>query len=140
MIALLSSTFAGESWMTDYAAAKEKARAENKPLLIDFTGSDWCPPCMHLEEKVLSQDAFLEYAADAYVILKLDFPRRAKQSAELKEQNEAAAEKYEITGFPTILILSPGGKTLDKTVGINGTMRSPETFVKHLKRVANFDS
>ena len=75
LIGLHASLSAGDDWMTDYAAAKIKAAAEQKPLLLDFTGSDWCGWCIKLDKEVFSQKSFKEFAADNLVLVELDFPR-----------------------------------------------------------------
>ncbi|MBL6829208.1 MAG: thioredoxin family protein, partial [Puniceicoccaceae bacterium] len=106
---------AGDDWMTDFAAAKIKAAAEQKPLLLDFTGSDWCGWCIKLDKEVFSQKVFKEFAADNLVLVELDFPRGKEQSEDLKAQNKALSEKYGIRGFPTILVLSPEGELIEKT-------------------------
>ena len=69
------STAAGEGWMTDFEAAKQKAAAENKDLLVDFTGSDWCGWCIKLVDEVFKHDAFKQGAADNFVLVELDFPQ-----------------------------------------------------------------
>ena len=88
--------------MTDLDAALEKSKAENKPVLIEFTGSDWCPPCMMMSEKVFSQKEFIEEASKKFILVELDFPRGDK---ELAEKNQPHATKYKISGFPTVVLL-----------------------------------
>lgn len=124
--------YAGDDWMTDFAAAKIIAAAEQKPLLLDFTGSDWCGWCIKLEKEVFSQKAFKEFAADNLVLVELDFPRGEEQSEDLKAQNKALAEKYGIRGFPTILVLSPEGELIEKTGYQRG---GPEAYVEHIKEI-----
>lgn len=120
-------------WMTDFAAATAKAKQENKPLLVDFTGSDWCGWCIKLDNEVFSKKAFKEYAAENFVLVEIDFPsRKVKQSAELKAQNEALAEKYDIKGFPTILILDADGTVIEQTGYRRG---GPQKYVEHLKEI-----
>ena len=131
-LSLASTACAAEGWMTDFAAAQAKARAENKPLLVDFTGSDWCGWCIRLDKEVFSQSAFQAYAAAELVLVEIDFPRRKTLSAELKAQNEALAQQYEIRGFPTILLLSPEGELIEKTGYRRG---GPESYVAHLKEI-----
>jgi thioredoxin-related protein len=131
-LGLASGLFAGEGWMTDFEAAQAKAKAENKPLLLDFTGSDWCGWCIRLDEEVFSQAAFREYAADELVLVEIDFPRRTDQPAKLKAQNEALAQKYGIRGFPTILVLSPEGELIEKTGYRRG---GPQAYVAHIKEI-----
>ncbi len=127
-----SASAAGDGWMTDFEAAKVKAKAENKPMLLDFTGSDWCGWCIKLDKEVFSEAAFKDYAAAELVLVELDFPRTKEQSAELKAQNEALAKQYGVRGFPTILVLSPDGTLIDKTGYQRG---GPETYVEHIKGI-----
>lgn len=123
---------AGDDWMTDFEAAKAKAAAEQKPLMLEFTGSDWCPPCMMLNKEVFSDAAFQDYAADALVLVKLDFPRSKPQSDELKAQNRALAEQYKIRGFPTILFLSPKGEMIAQTGYRPG---GADAYVEHIQEL-----
>jgi len=132
IIFLHASLSAGDEWMTDFAAAKIKATAEQKPIILDFTGSDWCGWCIKLDKEVFSQEAFKEFAADNLVLVELDFPRGKEQSEELKAQNKALAEKYKIRGFPTIMVLSPEGKLVEKTGYLRG---GPEAYVEHIKEI-----
>ncbi len=114
-LALLSlgSLHAAEAtWLTNYDQAIKQAAAEKKPLLMDFTGSDWCGWCIRLDKEVFSQPEFVDYANQNLVLLKLDFPRKKEQSKAEKEQNENLAKKYEIEGFPTIVVLDSTGKQL----------------------------
>ncbi len=99
-------------WLTDFEAGKAEARAQNKTLLIDFTGSDWCPPCIALEKTVFSKPGFAEYAEKNLVLLEVDFPRRKEQSAAQKEANQKLAGQFGIEGFPTVVLLNPDGKTV----------------------------
>jgi len=132
-LALFNSVSAGAAWMTDFEAAKAKAKAENKPLLLDFTGSDWCGWCIKLDKEVFSKAAFEDYAKDSLVLVELDFPRdSSKQTKEVAEQNEALAQKYQIRGFPTILVLSPDGELIEKTGYQSG---GAEKYVEHIKEI-----
>jgi len=96
-------------WLTDFAKAKAQAKAEKKDLLVDFTGSDWCGWCIKLDEEVFSQDAFSAGAPKNFVLVKLDYPRKTQQAAELKEQNKKLAEQYPIEVYPTILLMDAEG-------------------------------
>ena len=120
---------AGEGWVTDFEAAKKQAAAENKSLLVDFTGSDWCGYCIKLDEEVFQQEAFQEYVADKFVLVELDFPRQTEISAELKEQNEALATAYEIQGFPTVILMDADGRPYARTGYQEG---GAESYVVHL--------
>ena len=89
-VACVSSALAGEEgWTSDFEAAKKQAAEENKSLLIDFTGSDWCGWCIRLQEEVFSKDEFKKGVAEDYVLVEIDFPQNeAKLSDETKAQNE----------------------------------------------------
>src|SRR5947209_17010939 len=84
---------ADTEWLTDFKKAQEAARTTHKPLLIEFTGSDWCPPCIMLRRDVFSSKQFQEYAAKTFVLLELDFPRRKEQPRELTMQNQELAAR-----------------------------------------------
>jgi protein disulfide-isomerase len=120
------------TWLTNFDAAQARARAEKKWLLIDFTGSDWCPPCIMLERQVFAQPEFKAYAAQHLVLLQVDFPRRKELSDEQKAANEKLAERFEIDGFPTVVVLDSAGKIL----GQLGYMRGgPEAFIAALEKL-----
>jgi thioredoxin-related protein len=99
-------------WLTDYNAAIKQAAAEKKPLVMDFTGSDWCGWCIRLDKEVFSQPEFVTYAQQNLVLLKLDFPRNKELPKSEMEQNEKLAKQYGIQGFPTIIVLGADGKKL----------------------------
>ena len=79
------------AWSTDLPKAMEQAKAEKKAVLLDFTGSDWCPPCKELHKKVLVSKEFEDYAETKLVLVVVDFPKSKPQSDELKKANEALA-------------------------------------------------
>ena len=107
-------------WTDNFTAAVGKAKAEKKPILALFTGSDWCPPCQQLEKNILLQPSFKDFATKHLVTVFLDFPREAKIDDGVKQQNDALAKKFSVEAYPTILILSADGeKELWKQVGYN---------------------
>jgi thioredoxin-related protein len=119
----------GESltWQTDFAAAKSTATQQNKYILLDFTGSDWCPYCIQMDKEVFAKPAFTNFAGQKLILVKLDFPRKANQSAAEKSQNQELAKKYSIEGFPTYVLLDPSGKEIRRQVGyLEG---GPEAFI-----------
>lgn len=93
------------NWMTDYEAAVRKADDEGKPILLFFTGSDWCGWCMKLVSEVLSQPEFIESMHDRFVFVEVDFPKRTALPNDISEQNERLAQLYGIRSYPTIIIL-----------------------------------
>jgi protein disulfide-isomerase len=109
------------------------AKAENKHLLIDFSGSDWCGWCIRLDNEVFSQAAFKEYADENLILMLADFPRdKSNQSAALQKQNDELLKEYGVRGFPTVFILDPDGNTIDKTGYQEG---GPESYVDYIKKV-----
>ncbi|BCX47655.1 thiol-disulfide thioredoxin [Haloferula helveola] len=120
----------GEGWTHDFAAAKKQAAEEDKSLLIDFTGSDWCGWCIKLNEEVFQHDPFKEGVKDKFVLVELDFLRdKSKLSEETQKQNEELQSEYGIKGFPTILLTDAEGKPFARTGYQQG---GPEKYVKHL--------
>lgn len=118
------------NWLTDYNKAKEVAKEKGLPILVDFTGSDWCIWCIRLDENILSKKDFVEYANKNLVLLKVDFPRKTEQSKEVKKANNDLAAKYGVRGFPTVVILDKNGKEVGRTGYQNMT---PAEYVKHIK-------
>ncbi len=116
----LASLQASDIWSTDYEASIAQAAASKKAILLEFTGSDWCPPCMKQNKDVFEQTAFEDYAKDKLVLVKLDFPRRKEQDPAVKERNQKLSTQYGVEGFPTIILLSPEGKELARQVGYGG--------------------
>ena len=103
------------NWTANLEKAIETAKAENKAVLVNFTGSDWCKWCFKLSDEVFSQDDFKEYADENLILVKLDFPRSISQSSETKAYNQSLAQQYGVQGFPTIIIFNSQGKPVAKT-------------------------
>lgn len=122
---------ADEGWLVDFQAAKEKAAAEGKDIFMEFTGSDWCPPCIKFKQTVLDSEAFKTGAPGSYILLKLDNPRdKSKQSPEEIEQYKKLSAEFKITGVPTVILVDAKGRPFAKTVGYGG--QEPEAYVKEL--------
>jgi protein disulfide-isomerase len=117
-------------WIEDYAKASLIARQQNKPMMLDFTGSDWCIWCQRLDKEIFSTDAFNDYAKANLVLVKLDFPRTKELDEATKTQNLALARKYQIRGFPTLVLLSSAGDDLGRMGYMQG---GPDPFLKKLK-------
>ncbi|MBI9020744.1 MAG: thioredoxin family protein [Verrucomicrobia bacterium] len=105
----------GNLWTEDYDAALAQAAAENKYVLVDFSGSDWCGWCIRLDKEVFSQGEFIDYAKENLILVLLDFPNSKPQTEALRVKNQMLSEKYGIQGFPTVLILDPQGKVAKRT-------------------------
>ena len=105
-ILLMSGNLIGdEVWLTDFAQASKQAAAEDKDLLLLFTGSDWCPPCKKLEEEILSKQEFIEEAQRLYVFVILDFPKEKALPADVTKQNKELASRYGVEGYPTVIVV-----------------------------------
>ena len=113
-------------WLTDFETAQARARSEKKLLFIEFTGSDWCPPCIMLGRQVFSQPEFKEYAAQNLVLLEVDFPRRKELSAEQRAANTKLADQFKIDGFPTIIVLDSNGRKIGELGYMPG---GPKPFI-----------
>jgi len=110
--ALLTATAAELNWLTDADKAKAQAKDENKLVLLDFTGSDWCGWCIKLNKEVFNTPEFAEYAKKNLVLVEVDFPRKKQLSDAQKSANEALGKKYSIKGYPTLILLDGEGKKL----------------------------
>ncbi|RYD61526.1 MAG: thioredoxin family protein, partial [Verrucomicrobiaceae bacterium] len=110
LAATASFAFGSEGWMTNWEEAKAKAKAENKPILINLTGSDWCGWCIKVEKEVFSSKEFQEYAAANVILMEADFPKKKELPADLKKQNEALKKQYLAGGYPTVWLLDAEGK------------------------------
>ena len=106
-----------DGWLTNFDEALALAKAEGKHILVEFQGSDWCPPCIKLNNEVLTQDAFKALAESSLVLVDADFPRRSKLPEAQQVHNDELARKFGVQYFPTVLILDGEGNVLDKLVG-----------------------
>lgn len=124
-------------WLTDFSTAQGQAHAQNKLLLINFTGSDWCPPCMMLHRQVFSQPAFADYAAKHLILLEVDFPHSKTQSEAQKAANEKLAARFGIDGFPTIILLDSATKKLGELGYQPG---GPKPFIAAIEKLRGADA
>ena len=121
-----------EGWLVDFEKAKAQAAKEGKSLLMEFTGSDWCPPCKSLAKNVLTQDVFKNEVPKNFILLKLDNPRdKSKQTPEEIEQYKTLSKKYGIQGVPTIFLADAKGRPYWQTVGYSGD--PADKYVANLK-------
>ena len=105
---LFAGSFAAEAqelvWETNVTTAMAISNETKKPLLLFFTGSDWCGWCIRLQKEVLKTPEFASWAKENVVLVELDYPRRAPQTPEIKKQNEELQMAFGIQGFPTIIL------------------------------------
>jgi thioredoxin-related protein len=97
-------------WTTDYKAALEQAKADDRRVLLFFTGSDWCSWCKRLNKEILSTPEFTKFAGEKLILVELDFPKSKSQPKEVKAQNAQLAQRFKIEGYPTVIILDGAGK------------------------------
>ena len=137
LIATLAATLfwqvnaAESTWLTDLPKAQAQAKAENKIVLMDFTGSDWCGWCIKFKKDVLDTPEFQAYAAKNVVLVELDYPSKKEQSADLKKANAALKKQYEVSGFPTLVVLDKNGKEIGRQVGYS--KGGPKAFIEKLE-------
>jgi len=132
LLLTLSLALSAQNWQTDFATAKSIAEKENKPIVVVFSGSDWCAPCMKLEKEIWSSETFKTYAKEHYVLLKADFPKRKQNVLTPKQQehNNKLAEQYNKNGyFPYVIVMDAKGNVKGAT-GYNGM--PPEEYITHL--------
>ena len=130
LIDLAAQAEAEKAWTEDFPAAQLRATEQKKRLFVDFTGSDWCPPCIALHDKVLTQPEFLQHAKEHFVLVKVDFPRNKPQADPQREANQILARAYRVQSFPTVLVLEANGTEVQRLNGYNGG--SPADFIKSL--------
>jgi thioredoxin-related protein len=112
-------------WLTSLPDALKEAKEAKKAVMINFTGSDWCPWCVRMDKEVFNTPEFAKYAKENLVLVMLDYPRKKELAAELKKANAELKTKYEIKGFPTYILLSGDGKELDRQVGyLQGSLKA----------------
>jgi len=129
--ALLPVAASEGEWLTDLPKALERAKADKKMVLLDFTGSDWCGWCIRFHKEVLSTSDFKDYATKNVVLVELDYPNHKKLAAELTKANAALKEKFKIEGFPTFVVLNSQGREVGRQVGY--LAGGPKAFIAKLE-------
>ena len=129
----LEATLAADGWIVDFKEAQKRAAAEGKDILMEFTGSDWCPPCIQLKKNVLDSEVFQTKAPEQFILLKLDSPKdKSHQTPEEIEQYQKLSAQFKITGVPTIVLADPQGRPFAKMVGYGG-----EPAADYVKRLGD---
>jgi thiol-disulfide isomerase/thioredoxin len=123
---------AAADWGFDLPTALTQARSANKLVLLDFTGSDWCPWCIKFDQEVLSTPKFAAYAGRKLELVKVDFPRRVKLPDVLQRDNDALAKQFNVDGFPTYVLLNAAGKELGRQTGY--APGGPDAFIAELEK------
>ena len=129
-----SASSARAMWRSDFDGALKQAQSENKLVLLDFTGSDWCPWCIKFDKDVLSTPKFADYAGRKLELVKVDFPRHTPLPGDQQKANDALAKRFNVDGFPTYVLLNSSGSELDRQVGyLEG---GPDAFIPELEKFA----
>ena len=130
-------------WLIDYEKVYEESIKKNKPIMANFTGSDWCGWCKKLKKAVFDTETFQNWAAENVILFELDYPRRTPQAPAIKEQNRQLQQTFRsvVRGYPTVLIFDierdydEGQKKADgiKIHGKMGYMGDPNSFINTAK-------
>lgn len=134
LISLLSFFLVASNWQTDIHKAEQIAQTENKFILLNFSGSDWCGPCIRMHKEIFDSEVFTQFTADHLVLLNADFPRLSKNqlTKEQQKKNDEMADVYNKNGiFPLTLLLTSDGKVLKKWEGFPD--ESAEEFTNDVK-------
>ena len=120
-VLITAMAFSATSWQNDFESAKVQAKSENKFIVLNFSGSDWCGPCIRLHKEIFENESFANYASQNLVLVNADFPRLKKNmlSKEQQKKNEALADMYNTEGaFPLTILLNADGKVIKRWEGL----------------------
>lgn len=118
MLLFLVTIGYSQEWKTNFETAKTEAAKQNKNILLVFSGSDWCGPCIKLDRDIWKSMEFIEFANNNLILERADFPKKKQNqlSTEIRKMNQSLAEKYNKDGmFPLVIVLDKNGKVLGKT-------------------------
>ena len=133
-VLLTTVLFSTGRWQTDFDSASQEAKSTNKFILLNFSGSDWCGPCIRLHREIFDNENFVSYANESLVLVNADFPRLKKNilSKEQQKKNEALADQYNTEGaFPLTLLLDAEGKVIKRWEGMPSS--TAEEFTNDVK-------
>ena len=133
LLAFSVTQLSGQLWTDSYAAAQSAARESGKAVVVVFSGSDWCAPCIKLEREIWSDADFQRAAPESFVFYRADFPRKKENRLpeELAARNGELAERYNSRGaFPLVVVLTPDGDLLGQA-GYDKT--DPTTYLRKLQ-------
>lgn len=135
-LVLVSILFLPQVWFKNFNEAQQKAKITHQLILVNFSGSDWCGPCIRLKEEIFQSSEFEKYAATNLLLVNADFPRQKKNqlSKEQVKLNEALAERYNKNGrFPFTLLVDEDGKVLKTWDGYSD--QTPEQFIANIANI-----
>ena len=126
----LSFSLTAQNWENDWKVATQKSKKNNQKLILVFSGSDWCIPCIKLEKEIWEAESFKAYALENYVLLRADFPKRKKNALSIEKQthNDKLAERFNAAGyFPLVVVISPEEKVLGQ---LGYEKSTPEKYIE----------
>jgi thiol:disulfide interchange protein len=126
-LATMPALAGGEGWIDDLDKAFAEAKKSGKPVMAEFTGSDWCPPCKMMQKEVFGKKEFVEQASKKWVLAVVDIPNG---KPEVREKNQPILKKYKVSGVPTVILFDAEGKEIDRFGA--SQFRTVETFLKRL--------
>ena len=145
-------------WLINYEEVYERSSKENKPIMANFTGSDWCGWCKKLKKAVFETQVFQDWAKQNVILFELDYPRRTPQTPEIKEQNQKLQQTFRqfVRGYPTVLVfkisrtykedgskdkdnieLLPSTQLVMQGQGRLGYMSNPQSFIDKAELIIN---
>jgi thiol-disulfide isomerase/thioredoxin len=122
------------SWQKDYQQALSLSKEQKKPVLLYFSGSDWCPHCMEMQHDIFSNGNFAEQVGSLFIFYHVDFPKRSRLPYNVATLHNALKGKYQITGYPSVLVVDPAEKVTKRWVGKPYPTAS---FIEELKKIAS---
>lgn len=132
VILLFSVVLCAQSWQPTYTEAIALASEHEKPLILVFSGSDWCAPCIKLDKWIWQSDEFRSYAKDNYILYRADFPRKKDNTLakELVAQNSKLAERFNPKGYFPLVVVLNGNEEVQGTTGFKKV--PPSEYISHL--------
>tara|TARA_B110000444_G_scaffold187993_1_gene177336 strand:- start:875 stop:1300 length:426 start_codon:yes stop_codon:yes gene_type:complete len=130
LLLLLSFSLTAQNWESDWSVATQKSKENNQKLILVFSGSDWCIPCIKLEKEIWEDESFKTYARENYILLRADFPKRKKNILPKDKQahNDKLAERFNTSGyFPLVVVISPEEKVLGQ---LGYEKSTPEKYIE----------
>ena len=138
LLSLYIGSLQAQTFQTNFEESLAIAQTSDKQVLMIFSGSDWCKPCMQLKKSILSQDEFVEFSKDNLVLVEVDFPYRRKNRLPKAQRkyNEQLAEQYNKEGsFPKVLLFDTDGNILQEVAF--KAHQSPESFINQIESVTH---
>jgi thioredoxin-related protein len=130
--------FISPEWYVDFDKAKELAQTDHKYILLNFSGSDWCGPCIRMKKDIFDAESFKQFANDHLILVNADFPRIKKHAlaSEQQKKNDQLADRYNPQGiFPFTLLMTAEGKVVKTWEGLPPV--SADDYIKQVQSITN---